>query len=308
MPAEDVRDLARLYRKASADLLQARDTSAQADIVDYLEVLVGRAYTAIYTGRSIRWKQALSYLSHTWPRILRQERLFVGASWAVLSLGLLASFLMTAVNPDAFDHLLPPGFGDLYAEQHDDLREARFGEMSDSDAAAFSSYLMTNNIRVTINAFALGLTFGVGTLAILFQNGVILGAIAANALAFDQSLDFWALILPHGVVELFAINLGGGAGLMLADALLRPGRRRRRHALQERGGKALLLLGAALPMLIFAGVVEAYVTPMVLLGSWGKLGFASLTLLGLLVWMRAPWLQGETGLSDQIRSSDSDTM
>lgn len=293
MSAEDVRDLARLYRKASADLLQARDASSRADVVDYLEALVGRAYTAIYAGQTIRWKQGLRYLSHTWPRVLCRERRFVLVSWAVVGLGLLSAFLMTAANPDAFDHLLPPGFGELYAERHDDLREARFGQMSDSDAAEFSSFLMTNNIRVTINAFALGLTFGVGTLALLFHNGVILGAIAANAMAFDQSLQLWALILPHGVVELFAISLGGGSGLILADALVRPGRRRRRDALRERGSSALLLLGAAVPMLVFAGVAEAYVTPMVLLGPWGKLGFAFLTLLGLAVWIRAPWLEAE---------------
>ena len=291
MPADEVRDLARLYRKASADLLLARDVSARADAVDYLEALVARSYTAVYGGRRIRWASAWTYFTHTWPRRLRAERAYVYTAASVFGLGFLSAFVLTLAQPAAFDHLVPPEFASFYIDRPDDYRDARFGEMSDSDAAAFSSTLMVNNVRVTLNAFALGLTAGIGTVAMIFYNGVLLGAIAANFLRWDQSLEFWALILPHGVVEMFAMVLGGASGLILADAILRPGRRRRREALRERGADALLLVGVIVPMLVFAGIVEGYVTPMSILPPAGKLVFAGLTALGLAAWIRAPWLR-----------------
>ena len=292
LSADQVRDLARLYRKASADLLLARDTGTRADVVDYLEVIVGRAYTAIYAPRRLRWGRVLSWFAQGWPRAIRRERRYVYLASAVFGLGVLTAFVLTLADPEAFDRLVPSDWAAFYAEAPDDYRAERFGGLDASvgESTRFSSELMVNNIRVALNSFALGLTFGVGTLASLFYNGVILGSIAANFTSWGQTLQFWALILPHGVVEIFSICLGGGGGLMLADAMLRPGRRRRIDALRERGGEALKLVAMAVPLLVFAGLVEGYVTPMSLLPDWGKLGFAALTALGLAAYLAAPWL------------------
>lgn len=293
LTADQVRDLARLYRKASADLLLARDMGTRADAVDYLEVIVGRAYTAIYAPRRLRWGRVVSWFVEGWPRAIRRERRFVYLASAVFFLGMLTAFILTLVDPEAFDRLVPTDWAAFYAEAPDDYRGERFGALdeSGSDSAAFSSQLMVNNIRVALRSFALGLTFGVGTLASLFYNGVILGSIAANFTSWGQSVEFWALILPHGVVEIFSICLAGGAGLMLADAMLRPGRRRRIDALRERGSESLKLVGMALPLLVFAGLVEGYLTPMSLLPDWGKLAFAALTAVGLGTYLAAPWLK-----------------
>lgn len=293
LSADQVRDLARLYRKASADLLLARDMGTRADAVDYLEVIVGRAYTAIYAPRRLRWGRVATWFVEGWPRAIRRERRYVYLAASVFGLGMLMAFVLTLADPEAFDRLVPSDWAAFYAEAPDDYRAERFNELdeSSSGSAAFSSQLMVNNIRVALRCFALGLTFGVGTLASLFYNGVILGSIAANFTSWGQTLEFWALILPHGVVEIFSICLGGGAGLMLADAMLRPGRRRRLDALRERGTEALKLVGMAVPLLVFAGLVEGYVTPMSLVPDWGKLAFAALTALGLATYLAAPWLK-----------------
>ena len=167
------------------------------------------------------------------------------------------------------------------------------GTCKDAEAARFSSMLMVNNIRVALRSFVLGLTLGVGTLATLFYNGVILGSIAANFAGWERSLEFWALILPHGVVEIFSICVGGAGGLVLADGILRPGRRRRLASLRERGSDALVLVGIVVPFLIFAGIVEGYVTPLAIVPDWGKLAFAALTAAGLAVYIAAPWISAE---------------
>jgi len=296
---EQVRDLARLYRKASADLLLARDTAGRADVTDYLEALVGRAYTRIYSARRLRLGAVLSWFIRGWPEAVRREKRYLQLSASVFFLGLLAAFLLVSLEPDAFDYLVPSEIASFYAERPDDYRDARFGEMTDQDSASFSTMLMVNNIRVALRSFVLGLTLGVGTLMTLFYNGVLLGAIAANFATWDQNVEFWALILPHGVFEIFAIALGGAGGFILADAILRPGRRRRIDALKERGLDALKLIGMAVPFLVFAGLVEGYVTPMSILPDLAKIAFALLTAIGLGVYLTAPWLAAMDDAPDQ---------
>ena len=91
--------------------------------------------------------------------------------------------------------------------------------------ATFSAQLMTHNIQVTVMTMAAGVTWGVGTIILLFYNGVILGAVAADYMGagYGQFLAGW--LLPHGSIEIPAILLGGQAGLMLAGALIGWGER-----------------------------------------------------------------------------------
>lgn len=299
LSAEEVRDLARLYRSASADLLLARSAPGTEEVEAYLETVVARAYVYIHTPNPVRWSRLLGWATHRFPASIRRWRGFVQGAAAIFALGFLVAFVLTLADSDAFDHLVPASVASFYGDQPEDYRAERFGDMGSADAARFGSELMVNNIRVTLQAFALGLTLGIGTVAVLFGNGVLLGALAANFLRWGMSVPFWALILPHGVTEIFAIVLGGAGGLMLADALLRPGSGSRAAALRRRGPEALALAGMAVPLLVFAGIVEAYLTPLAWLPDAGKLGFAFMCIAALGVWLRAPWLDEAQGPSPQ---------
>lgn len=291
METTSVRDLSRLYRKASADLLAARDLVGDADIVDYLSNLVGRAYAIIHPPRRLGPGALRRFIVTGYPALFRAERRYVGAATAVLLLGFAVAFILTLSRPEAFDYIVPASMVSLYGvEPGEDHRADRFGYMSDHDAVSFSSEIMVNNVRVTIKAFALGITAGVGTVAVVFHNGALLGAIAANFVGFGRSLDLWALLLPHGIIEFFAILLGAGGGLVLADAIVSPGRRRRRDALRARGKVALALALPAGPLLVAAAVIEGYITPMEGIPASGKLMFAAATAVALIFYLRAPWL------------------
>ena len=131
--------------------------------------------------------------------------------------------------------------------------------------------ITTNNIQVSIFAFAGGMTAGVYTLFIMIQNGLMLGSLLGLA-SFHEFNDLWNFVIGHGVIELSVIGLAGGAGLMLAWAMLYPGRLTRSDAIYKAGRDALtLLIGAAL-MLIVAGLIEGFISPRELLSpsiKWG---------------------------------------
>lgn len=290
---QDVRDLARLYRSASADLLLARSLPGSGDVVAYLEAVVGKAYVAIHPPRPVRWSGAVRWITHRFPAAAQDNRRFLIAAGAVFGLGFLLAFVLVLADEAAFDHLVPSSIASFYGEKPEDYRGERFGVMSSSEAARFGSELMVNNVRVTLQAFALGLTLGIGTAAVLFNNGVVLGALAANFVRWELSIPFWALILPHGIVEMFAMLLGGAGGLMLAEAVVRPRGLTRAQALRRRGRDALTLSAMALPLLVAAAVIEAYVTPLDVPDGL-KLLFAAGTGVALLLWLRAPWLTDES--------------
>jgi uncharacterized membrane protein SpoIIM required for sporulation len=132
---------------------------------------------------------------------------------------------------------------------------------SDNAGGVMATFLMTHNVRVTFMAFAGGILAGVGTALVLLFNGVQLGAVAAVFANYGANLQLWSFILPHGVIELTAICIAGGAGLWLGSALLLPGRITRREALVVRGRESVSLIGGTAMMLVVAGTIEGFISP-----------------------------------------------
>jgi len=132
------------------------------------------------------------------------------------------------------------------------------------ERAPASGFIMTNNIRIAITSFAGGMTAGLLTVFLMIFNGIMLGVIAA-AVSLDSpttALNFWAFVAPHGVLELTAIFISGGAGFVLAYAIVNPGEVPRRVALKTAGKEALKLMLGVAAMLVVAGLIEAFFSPL----------------------------------------------
>ena len=127
--------------------------------------------------------------------------------------------------------------------------------------ATFSTQLMTNNIRVTLMAVALGITWGAGTFILLFFNGAVLGAVMADYIAGGQSTFLAGWLLPHGSIEIPAILLGGQAGFLVAGALIGWGSRgSRADRFRAIAPDLIAIIGGAAVMLVWAGLIEAFVS------------------------------------------------
>jgi uncharacterized membrane protein SpoIIM required for sporulation len=150
-----------------------------------------------------------------------------------------------------------------------------------------SSAIMTNNLSVAFVTFAAGITAGIGTLYYLILNGFLLGVVAAACAARGMSLSLWSFVAPHGVFELPAIFIAGGAGLRLAQGLLFPGVLPRRDAIRTAGADAVRLVLGVVPVLVMAGVIEAFVSPTNLPAGL-KFGLAGALLVLLAAYLFAP--------------------
>jgi uncharacterized membrane protein SpoIIM required for sporulation len=153
--------------------------------------------------------------------------------------------------------------------------------------ALASSKILTNNLSVSFAAFAMGITAGIGTAWMMLFNGLLMGVVAAACFRAGMGVALWSFVAPHGSLELPAIFIAGGAGLVLGSALVAPGTLPRRDALRLHGATAVRLLLGVIPLLVIAGIIEGFVSP-VPIGAAVKFAIgASLVVLLLLYLLRA---------------------
>ncbi|HEX6880026.1 MAG TPA: stage II sporulation protein M, partial [Terriglobales bacterium] len=124
-----------------------------------------------------------------------------------------------------------------------------------------SSSIMTNNIGVAFTTFASGITGGVLTAYLIIFNGLLMGVIGGACWMSGMSLKLWSFVAPHGVLELPAIFIAGGAAFRIAEGLLFPKNLSRKDSIAVAGGEAVRLILGTIPMLFVAGLLEGFFSP-----------------------------------------------
>jgi uncharacterized membrane protein SpoIIM required for sporulation len=169
--------------------------------------------------------------------------------------GAILGFFLTAQNPVLEGFFVSPPMRAAIAARR------LWTEPLTHTAPAAGSGIAINNIRVSLLTWGLGLTFGIGTVWLLVFNGLMLGAIAAACLRAGMLLPLTEFVVGHGSLELPAIWISGGAGLLMAQAMLFPGRYSRRVELRLKGQRSLQIMVGIVPVLLVAGAIEAFVSP-----------------------------------------------
>ncbi|WP_132245326.1 stage II sporulation protein M [Marinisporobacter balticus] len=276
IPSEKIERFLYLFRSASHHLAYARTHYPKSKLERYLNTLVGNAHQHLYTVRKNPWDDFKIYILQDFPKALRQYHLFILASFFVFLLGAMISFIMVVQDHTNSLYFLPKSILETIDYSFKDRQW---------DYPLMSSQIMINNITVSLKAFVYGLFLGIGTLYILFVNGCILGALTSLVYLNGDLLKYASLILPHGIIELTAIFIAGGAGLLLGKGLLIPGKYRRLDYLIQSGKEGARLLLGCMLFLVVAALIEGFFTPLAILPII-KLGFAAFTLLILILYIK----------------------
>lgn len=251
----ELRDLGLLYRQTAADLSTMRGDPSSQHFARYLNQLLSRAHNIIYAGRKSSALDLFRFYSETYPRVFHETLPFTVLAVAIFAIGALAGLLLSATHPEFMHSILGPSMVETIERR----------EMWTHSVVAVkplaSSSIMTNNLSVAFITFASGITAGLGTVYLLAFNGLMLGVIGYACWAAGMSLKLWSFVAPHGVLELPAIFIAGGAGLRVAHGLLFPGYLSRRDSVGSAGVEAVRLLVGTIPMLIIAGIIEGFVSP-----------------------------------------------
>jgi len=251
----DLQELSLLYRQMAADLAAIREDRGSVHFSRYVNQLLVRAHNTIYSGRSASPAAIFSFFWQTFPSVFRRNlTLCLLAVFIFLVAGAVGAIL-TYQNPDFKTKILGPEMVKTI-DQHQMWTHSIVGIRP-----LASSAIMTNNMSVGFTTFALGITAGLGTIYMMAFNGLLIGVIGVACWLSGLSLQLWSFVAPHGVLELPAIFIAGGAGLRVAQGLLFPGLLPRRESLARGGLEAVQLVLGTVPILIIAGLIEAFVSP-----------------------------------------------
>jgi uncharacterized membrane protein SpoIIM required for sporulation len=257
LQAAEIRELASLYRSVAADLARARTQQTSNTLIQNLQSLTTRAYTQIYQGsRRQEWQAILEFYRWGLPSVVQKTFAYIAFATALFLLGALVAWWYCWQNPSFMALIVPESLITKVRDEH----KLWMGSIVGVEPLA-SSGITINNLSVSFGAVAGGITVGLYTAYLMIFNGLLIGAVGTLVGQNNLAYPFWGFVFPHGSLELPAIFFAGGAGFLLARAILFPGKYRRGDALKFYGSQAVQLVFGIIPMLIIAGAIEGFFSP-----------------------------------------------
>ena len=251
----ELQELGLLYRQTASDLAIVREDNTSNQLSAYLNSLLGRAHNLIYMGHRPKINELRKFYTETYPQVFRETLPQTMLAFGIFLVTALAAFALTMHDP-SFAHRM------LGAQMMDTIEKREMWTHSIVTVKPLAaSAIMTNNLSVSFTTFALGITAGIGTAWMMVVNGLLLGVIGAATWHAGMAEQLWSFVAPHGVLELPAIFIAGGAGFEIARGMLFPGLLPRRESLALAGGRAARLVLGTIPMLIVAGTIEGFLSP-----------------------------------------------
>ena len=267
--ADEIQALGRAYRQVVSDLAIARRDFPDDQLTLWLNTLAARAHLRLYSAPPPAWRRLGQFFWTDFARRFRGAWRYLALSAALLLVPAIIGYLGALLDPRLREALVP-------ARLQQVMQQGRtWTDMAPELRPAMATFIFVNNLQVSFLAFAGGVLCGLGTVYVLVNNGLLLGAVLGAAQWYGVAALLWGFISPHGYLELTSIVIAGAAGLMLGGALLRPGLMRRRDALTEAARRAIELVLGAGPVFVVAGLIEGFVSPSEL-PAWVKLAFGPL--------------------------------
>jgi uncharacterized membrane protein SpoIIM required for sporulation len=248
--ADELKLFGSLYRKTCSDLSYSRSHNYNPDLVRYLNQLARNAYGLIYLSQTkskgVIWK----FIAHDFPALFRKYFLFTAIAAALFIISCLIGYGLNQYDSSFVRLVVPPEILTGW-----DGKESV--ELDPAMVPAMSSFYWTHNFQVGMTSFVFGITLGLGPLYMMIQNGIIFGALSSMVMQSNHPEPFFSFVISHSPIEIMALLICGGAGFMIAWALIAPGDLYRADSLNKTGKEALLLVLGTIPMFLLAGIIES---------------------------------------------------
>lgn len=256
--SETLSSFPRDYRRLCQHLAMAKSRRYAAGLVTRLNGLVQAGYEALYGNSLQRRGSIVDFLSYGFPAALRSNGVYLWVAAAVFVLPYLVIMVACMVNDQLIYSVMDAGNVRNMESMYDPAL-AKFGRerQSDSDIMMFGFYIY-NNIGIAFKCFATGIFLGVGSLFVLFFNGLQIGAVSGHLTSLGYTETFYPFVIGHGSFELTAIVFSGAAGLKLGFSILSPGKHTRLKALQYAAKDAIKIVYGVFVMLLIAAFIEAF--------------------------------------------------
>ena len=256
LTGEELDELLFRYQRVSAHLSHVRSTFQDPLVTARLTRIIAGARAVIYGNQAKSSGAIRTFFSSIFPAAVWSSRRFIFVSALAFIIPAVVVAVWLVNSPAAIEAAAPEALREAFIQEE---FEAYY---SSAPAAEFSTQVLVNNIQVSFLAFVAGIAWGVPTLLVLaFNGGGVLGVAAGLFHDAGEAPRFWGLILPHGLLEITAIMVAGGAGLRMGWSLIVPGDRTRAQSLVAETQRSVSIIIGLVIVFIIAGLIEGFVTP-----------------------------------------------
>jgi uncharacterized membrane protein SpoIIM required for sporulation/uncharacterized RDD family membrane protein YckC len=289
LPSQEIPVFAARYREVAADLARARTYGVDPRVVEYLERVVSAGHNALYRARGRRPAPVFRYLARDFPAAVVQSWAYVTAAFVLFAVPAAVGYRLIRGHPELQDELVSPVMVSRAREAAaNEAQGIGYAESPREQLPVIASAIISNNIRIGFWAFVGGFLAGLPTVLVLVFNGLSLGSGFGVFVNYHAGGYLGTFVVGHGVLELTAIFIAGGAGFRLAGALLVPGDRTRRDALVVEGRIAAQMIGAVVTLLAIAGTIEGLLSASDAPAAF-KYGVSALSVVFLLIYGASGW-------------------
>ncbi|WP_374024049.1 stage II sporulation protein M [Mycobacterium sp. HNNTM2301] len=251
----EVDELVELYQRVSTHLSTLRSSSSDSLLIGRLSSLVARARSVVTGAHAPLSSTFVRFWTVAFPAVAyRSWRWWLGTAVAFYAVAVVIA-LWVAGNPEVQSAAGTPS--DIEQLVNHDIA----AYYSEHPAAAFALQIWVNNSWVSAQCIASSVLLGLPIPFVLYQNAANLGLISGLMFQAGKGGLLLGLLLPHGLLELTAVFLAGGAGMRLGWSVVAPGDRPRGQVLAEQGRAVVSVAIGLAGVLLVSGLIEALVTP-----------------------------------------------
>ena len=250
--------LADLYIHVTDDLAYSRTYFPKSQTTTYLNGIAGKLHQKIYKNKRESKGRFITFWVHEVPlTVAKHQKTILYTLLFFLTFSIIGA--VSAAHDENFVRLI---LGDGYVNMTiDNIKEGDpMGVYKKEDMLGMFFRITWNNVRVSFIAFAAGLFFSIGTVYVLFQNGIMLGSFQYFFYTYGVLRESFLTIWIHGTLEISAIVIAGAAGMVMGNSILFPGTYSRLQSLQKSAREALKIIIGLVPIFIIAGFLESFVT------------------------------------------------
>lgn len=240
------------------DLGYSKTFFPHSRVTRYLNGLASKVYLGIYRNRKEETSRLITFWKKELPLTIRKYH-----SELLYSFIIFMIFVLMAVFSTTQDQGFVRGvLGDGYVEMTESNIEKGdpFGVYKDDDKVRMFLSIALNNIKVAFMVFVGGFLLSVGTIWMLFENGTMLGSFQTFFFLKDLGWESVLVVWIHGTLEISAIIIAGGAGLIVGNSILFPKTRKRIDSIRRGTKDGLKLMVGLVPVFIAAAFLEGFIT------------------------------------------------
>jgi uncharacterized membrane protein SpoIIM required for sporulation len=258
IPSEEADEMARDFTQLVDDLAYAKTFYPTSKVTHFINAHAAKIFLGIYKNRKEESNRLVTFWKYDLPLLIRKHYRTLLFAFAFFLVFFSIGFFTQYKDPDVARAFFGDGYVDMTEKN---IKSGNpFGVYEDDNPLRMWLKIMINNIKVAGLMVFWGLTCGIGSLYLLAHNSAMVGVFDQMFAAKGLGWEFWLVVFVHGTLEITAIILAGGAGLVLGKSFLFPGTIRRIDAFKQGAKDSVKIMIGLVPVLAVAAFFEGFIT------------------------------------------------